>query len=74
MISFASKPKLLSRFKERLEEYKRFWESVSIMCSNYVNGVDQTTHTTTGDGGYDNYSSGGGMAGGGGLSYAQSSH
>ena len=72
MISFASKPKLLSRFKERLEEYKRFWESVSIMCSNYVNGVDQTTHTTTGDGGYDNYS-GGGMAGGS-ASYAQSSH
>ena len=79
MISFASKPKLLSRFKEWLEEHKRFWESVSIMCSNYVNGVDQTTHTTTGDGGgYDNYSSGGGggMAGGGGgsASYAQSSH
>ena len=43
------------------------------MCSNYVNGVDQTTHTTTGDGGYDNYSSGGGMAGGS-ASYAQSSH
>ena len=38
-IGFATKPKLLARFKERLEEYKRFWEGVSIMCNNYILGV-----------------------------------
>ena len=40
-IGFATKPKLLARFKERLEEYKRFWEGVSIMCNNYILGVQQ---------------------------------
>lgn len=38
-IGFASKPRLLARFKERLEEYKRFWEGVQLMCANYTNGV-----------------------------------
>ncbi len=38
-IGFATKPKLLARFRERIEEYKRFWEGVSIMSSNYITGV-----------------------------------
>eukprot|EP01034_Spumella_vulgaris_P029397 gene29397-36446_t len=38
-IGFASKPKLMARFRERIEEYKRFWEGVSIMSSNYITGV-----------------------------------
>jgi hypothetical protein len=41
-IGFASKPRLMARFLERLEEYKRFWESVSHMCSNYIAGVQST--------------------------------
>lgn len=44
-IGFASKPKLMARFLERMEEYKRFWENVSMMCSNYIAGV-QTTNDT----------------------------
>lgn len=41
-IGFASKPKLMARFRERMDEYKRFWENVSIMCSNYIAGVQPT--------------------------------
>jgi len=41
-IGFASKPKLMARFLERMEEYKRFWENVSMMCSNYIAGVQTT--------------------------------
>jgi hypothetical protein len=41
-IGFASKPKLMARFMERLEEYKRFWEGVSYMCNAYITGVQQT--------------------------------
>jgi hypothetical protein len=41
-IGFATKPRLMARFLERLEEYKRFWESVSHMCSNYIAGVQST--------------------------------
>eukprot|EP00601_Ochromonadales_sp_CCMP2298_P027966 CAMPEP_0173274590 /NCGR_PEP_ID=MMETSP1143-20121109/2522_1 /TAXON_ID=483371 /ORGANISM="non described non described, Strain CCMP2298" /LENGTH=901 /DNA_ID=CAMNT_0014211413 /DNA_START=111 /DNA_END=2812 /DNA_ORIENTATION=+ len=41
-IGFANKPRLMARFRERLEEYKRFWENVSIMCSNYIAGVHST--------------------------------
>ena len=48
-IGFANKPKLMSRFLERLEEYKRFWESVSIMCNNYVSGVDHTVNEENDD-------------------------
>jgi hypothetical protein len=44
-IGFASKPRLMARFRERMEEYKRFWENVSMMCSNYIAGV-QTTNDT----------------------------
>jgi len=38
-IEFASKPRLMTRFKDRMDEYKLFWEGVSRMCSNYVAGV-----------------------------------
>lgn len=38
-IGFATKPRLMERFLERMEEYKRFWENVSIMCRNYLLGV-----------------------------------
>lgn len=41
-IGFASKPRLLARFKERMEEYKRFWESIMTSCNNYVAGVNQS--------------------------------
>jgi serine/threonine protein kinase len=41
-IGFASKPRLMARFRERMEEYKRFWEGVRMMCSNYVVGVQAT--------------------------------
>ena len=43
-IEFASKPRLMTRFKDRMDEYKRFWEGVSRMCSNYVAGVQQSTN------------------------------
>jgi hypothetical protein len=41
-IGFASKPRLMARFRERMEEYKRFWEGIRMMCSNYVVGVQTT--------------------------------
>jgi hypothetical protein len=42
-IGFASKPRLMARFMERLEEYKRFWEGISYMCNSYISGVQQQT-------------------------------
>lgn len=41
-IGFATKPRLMSRFRDRLEEYKRFWEGVQMMCHNYVSGTQQS--------------------------------
>jgi hypothetical protein len=38
-ISFGHNPKLLLRFKERLHEYKTFWEGVLTMSSSYLNGI-----------------------------------
>jgi hypothetical protein len=29
----------MSRFKERLDGYKKFWEGVNIMCSDYISAV-----------------------------------
>lgn len=40
-IGFASKPRLMARFKERLEEYKRFWENVNGHCKAFINNTDQ---------------------------------
>jgi len=45
-IGFASKPRLMERFRERMEDYKRFWENVSIMCRNYLLGVSSPTNTS----------------------------
>jgi len=42
-IGFASKPKLKARFTERMDEYKRFWEGVSVMCHNYISGVQNSS-------------------------------
>ena len=41
-IGFANKPRLMARFRERMEEYKRFWEGMKVMCANYVSGVNQS--------------------------------
>jgi hypothetical protein len=41
-IGFANKPRLMARFRERMEEYKRFWEGMKVMCSNYVSGINQS--------------------------------
>jgi DNA-binding LacI/PurR family transcriptional regulator len=43
-IGFASKPRLMARFRERMEEYKRFWEGVRMMCSNYIVAVENTNN------------------------------
>lgn len=41
LIGFSQKPRLMARFRERMEEYKRFWEGVSTLCKNYVSGASQ---------------------------------
>lgn len=38
-IGFAHKPKLMSRFRERIGEYRLFWENVRNMCQEYLSGV-----------------------------------
>lgn len=40
-VGFSSKPRLMARFMERIEEYKRFWEGIAVMCSTYINGLQQ---------------------------------
>lgn len=35
-LGFASKPRLLARFQERMEEYKQFWTGIVVMCGNYI--------------------------------------
>ncbi|CAM9489558.1 unnamed protein product [Ectocarpus sp. 4 AP-2014] len=37
-VAFANKPRLLQRFRERLADYKRFWEGVQGVCNKYVSG------------------------------------
>ncbi|CAN0236762.1 unnamed protein product [Ectocarpus sp. 12 AP-2014] len=37
-VAFANKPRLLQRFRERLADYKRFWEGVQSVCNKYVSG------------------------------------
>ena len=49
-IGFATKPRLLARFKERMEEYKRFWENVRLMCANYTSGMGENYSDSTGGG------------------------
>lgn len=36
---YARKPKLMARFRERIEEYRRFWENVELTCTNYLTGI-----------------------------------
>eukprot|EP01042_Synura_sphagnicola_P000555 gene555-599_t len=38
-IGFAHKPKLLQRFRDRMGEYRRFWDGVRDMCQKYLAGV-----------------------------------
>lgn len=38
-IVFAKNPRLMVRFKERLEEYKRFWKQIGLNCSKYLEGM-----------------------------------
>ena len=37
-VAFANKPRLLQRFKERLADYKRFWEGVQVGLLEYWGG------------------------------------
>ena len=46
-VGFSNKPRLMARFRERMEEYKRFWEGINIMCSNYVQGINQHAGSAT---------------------------
>ncbi len=39
-VGYAKNPRLLARFKERIDEYKRFWESIEMMCNKYLQGVE----------------------------------
>ena len=63
-IGFSHKPRLIARFRDRMEEYKRFWEGISIMCNNYVLGVSQ--HGGGGGGGVGGERERGSDRGGGG--------
>ncbi|CAM9227987.1 unnamed protein product [Ectocarpus sp. 12 AP-2014] len=41
-VAFANKPRLLQRFRERLADYKRFWEGVQSVCNKYVSGQQKS--------------------------------
>ena len=38
-IGFAHKPKLMARFRDRMHEYRNFWDGVRDMCQKYLSGV-----------------------------------
>mmetsp|Transcript_25314 Transcript_25314/g.25538 ORF Transcript_25314/g.25538 Transcript_25314/m.25538 type:complete len:119 (-) Transcript_25314:161-517(-) len=42
-IQFVHTPRLLRRFKDRIAEYRTFWEHVGSMCRNYLSGVREPT-------------------------------
>jgi hypothetical protein len=44
-IKFSHNPKLHQRFKERVSEYKNFWEGVMSMCSTYLMGIVEPQDT-----------------------------
>lgn len=44
-IGFSHNPKLHQRFKERVGEYKLFWEGVMSMCSTYLMGIVEPQDT-----------------------------
>ncbi|CAM9213000.1 unnamed protein product [Phaeothamnion confervicola] len=37
-VQYAAKPRLLMRFQERMNEYKKFWEGIKILCNQYCCG------------------------------------
>ena len=37
-VAFANKPRLLQRFKERLADYKQFWEGVQVGFAEWWGG------------------------------------
>ncbi|CAM9502019.1 unnamed protein product [Laminaria digitata] len=77
-VAFASKPRLLQRFKERLADYKRFWEGVQGVCNKYVCGQLKCNGgvRTPGAGGRGGGGGVGGVGGGGGSlgGYSHRSH
>lgn len=46
-IQFAHKPRLLSRFMERVVDYRNFWEGIKAMCQNYLVGNNGPATDTT---------------------------
>lgn len=40
-VEFAHKPRLLTRFRQRMSEYKRFWTDVQTMCKHFTSSVNQ---------------------------------
>lgn len=52
LIEFSQNPKLMTRFLERMEEYKQFWEKVQELCKSYIigaNGGDSSTEKGSDD-------------------------
>ena len=35
-VGFGHKPKLMARFKERIEDYSNFWMGIQKMCEHYL--------------------------------------
>ena len=54
LVGFAHKPNLLQRFRDRMGEYKRFWDGVRDMCQKYLAGVREPSQRLYGflDGDY----------------------
>ena len=44
-VGFARNPKLMNRFKERVNEYRNFWEGVTSMCHTYLMGIVEPEDT-----------------------------
>jgi hypothetical protein len=38
-VSFSHNPKLMEKFKGRIDEYRQFWEGVSAMTGTYLLGI-----------------------------------
>mmetsp|Transcript_3564 Transcript_3564/g.5547 ORF Transcript_3564/g.5547 Transcript_3564/m.5547 type:complete len:880 (+) Transcript_3564:126-2765(+) len=41
-VTFARNPNLMARFRDRMMEYRRFWEGVTSMCHTYLMGIVET--------------------------------
>lgn len=44
-VEFAHKPRLLTRFRQRMGEYKHFWKDVQTMCRHFTSSVNQAAPT-----------------------------